>query len=46
MEEIMRLKANLDRMMEEGLDDEVLDNLISVSLGAEELNEAIEYEVS
>lgn len=46
MEEIIRLKANLDKMMEEGLDDAVLDSLIAESFDVEGLNDSIEFELS
>ncbi len=46
MEEIIRLKANLDKMMEEGLDDAVLDNLIADNWDAGGLNDSIEVELA
>lgn len=46
MEELIRLKANIDKIMEEGYDDAFVDSLIEESFDLEGLNDSIEFELS
>ena len=45
MNELIRLKENIDRLMEEGYDDAFVDELISISFDLEGLNDSIESEL-
>jgi len=46
MEELLRLKGNIERLIEAGYTDEVVDNVICESTDIEELNNYIEDELS
>ncbi len=46
MEELIRLKNNIDKLIQEGYDDAFIDDLIAESLDLEGLNDSIEFELS
>lgn len=45
MEELRRLKTNIEKLMEAGYDDALVDSLIEGSYDLEGLNDSIEYEL-